>query len=278
MNFAIIGPSGYIAPRHIESIRKLDGQIIAHLDLLDSSFAGSKNSKFFTCQDLFFEYCKNNYVDYVICLSPNHLHFSQIKQSLSNNIKIITEKPIVISKEHFKELETLPNINDYLFSIMQLRYHDFYQDLITLLDNASGKVHLDFLTKRKADYQDSWKVDKEKSGGILFNIGIHYIDLFISLLGMPNSSMVHKLDSMNAKGTLEFEKIQLAWNFSLNGEGLDKKKDGLRQVRINDAKYDFSSVSHDLHYLNYKDIVRMSGCNFNSLKNTYKTIFKINEQ
>jgi UDP-N-acetyl-2-amino-2-deoxyglucuronate dehydrogenase len=277
MNFAIIGPSGYIAPRHLASIRKLDGKIIAHLDLSDSNFDGSENSKFFSCQDLFFEHCENNSVDYVICLSPNNLHFSQIKQSLSKNIKIITEKPIVISKEHFKELETLTNINDSLFSIMQLRYHDFYQELKTLLDNANGEVHLDFLTKRKADYQDSWKVDKEKSGGILFNIGIHYIDLFISLLGMPNSSMVHKLDSMNAKGILEFEKIQLAWNFSLDGQGLDKNKEGLRQVRINDTQYDFSSVSHDLHYLNYKDIVHMSGCNFNSLKDTYKTIFSINE-
>ena len=44
-------------------------------------------------------------------------------------------------------------------------------------------MSLDYITSRGPWYDISWKGDEEKSGGILFNIGIHFFDMLIHIFG-----------------------------------------------------------------------------------------------
>ena len=105
-NFALIGASGYIAPRHLQAIKDTDNNLIAALDRFDS--VGIMDS-YFPSTDFFIEperfdrhleklkYDKNIELDYVSICTPNYLHDSHIRLALRRNSDAICEKPLVLN-------------------------------------------------------------------------------------------------------------------------------------------------------------------------------------
>ena len=49
--------------------------------------------------------------------------------------------------------------------------------------NKRYQVSLEYITSRGPWYDISWKGDESKSGGVLFNIGIHFFDMLLHFLG-----------------------------------------------------------------------------------------------
>ena len=90
-NFALIGASGYIAPRHLQAIKDTNNNLLAALDrfdsvgILDSYFP---NADFFTEPEIFdrhiekLNFYKNRKLDYVSICTPNYLHDSHIRMAL----------------------------------------------------------------------------------------------------------------------------------------------------------------------------------------------------
>ena len=52
-------------------------------------------------------------------------------------------------------------------------------------------VEITYIAPRGNWYKFSWKGDHNKSGGILYNIGIHLFDLIIFLFGSIKQTTVH---------------------------------------------------------------------------------------
>ena len=90
-NFALIGASGYIAPRHLKAIKDTNNNLIAALDrfdsvgIMDSYFP---DSDFFVEPEIFdrhiekLKYEKKINLDYVSICTPNFLHDSHIRMAL----------------------------------------------------------------------------------------------------------------------------------------------------------------------------------------------------
>ncbi len=276
MKFAIIGPSGYIAKRHLAAIERLETTIYSYLDLQDSNFpVKTKESKFFSDQEEFFQDLKINPVNFLVICSPNHLHFNQILRSVEIGIPVICEKPICIDHRDLEVLSLLPDDKrDLIHSIMQLRLHpvaDQIKGLISL-NQSSINANIQFVTRRDDAYKKSWKVTREFSGGILFNLGIHYFDLIFNALGQPLDSKIETLDDFTAKGVTSFSQGQLNWLFSIDDQYLNKAQNTIREFSIDSTKIDFSSVSEDLHYLNYLEIINNNKFKFKEMYNVHQYI------
>lgn len=250
--------------------------IYSYLDLQDSDFSvKTKKSKFFSDQEEFFQDLEINAVNFLVICSPNHLHFNQILRSVEIGIPVICEKPICINHRDLEVLSLLPDDKkELIYSIMQLRLHpvaDQIKDLISS-NQSSINANIQFVTRRDDAYKKSWKVKREFSGGILFNLGVHYFDLLFNTLGQPLGSKIETLDDFTAKGLTRFSRGQLNWFFSIDDKHLTETQDTIREFSIDNTKIDFSSVSEDLHYLNYLEIVNNNKFKFKEMYNVHRYI------
>lgn len=275
-NFFIIGAAGYIAKRHVHSICSIPNtKIIAAYDpcsnvgYLDSY---SYDIEYFCEISDFKSFIgkhkkKNNYL--VVC-SPNHTHFAYIKYGLSINFKIICEKPLCFYTNHisyFKKL-SLDKKND-INVILQLRNSSLvkkikkYINSIPQNDDKLSLVTLNYYTPRGKWYYNTWKGDKKKSGGILFNIGIHLFDILIYLFGKPLNYKINSINMQKAKGYVIFKNFKVNWNLSLNSKDLKKKKsiNSVRELIINKKTFEFSEQFQNLHLSSYKKILKSKRSN-----------------
>ena len=117
-------------------------------------------------------------VDIISICSPNYLHDSHIRFALRSDCEVICEKPVVINPWNFNLIKkTIKEYNKNVFAILQLRHHPNAIKLKKQVKNTKKKfdVDLTYITGRGNWYFSSWKGDEEKSGGILMNIGIHFL-------------------------------------------------------------------------------------------------------
>lgn len=146
LTFGILG-SGYIFQKHKQAIEKIGGRIVNIYDPLLSNLQKP--------EDLFeYEF------DWLVICSPSYTHYDYLKMGLKNNKNIICEKPI--------SLPWQPIIDDERINVV-LQYRWFNPEEI------GNKVEV--VVKRDKQYFESWKGNPMLTGGIFYNIFIHYIDL-----------------------------------------------------------------------------------------------------
>ena len=116
--FALIGASGYIAPRHMQAIKETGGELIAAFDpfdsigIMDSFFPNSKYFNEFERFERFVDKSRNSKltkIDYVSVASPNFLHDSHIRFALKNDCDVICEKPLVLNPHNIHQLVKVQN-------------------------------------------------------------------------------------------------------------------------------------------------------------------------
>lgn len=142
MRFGLIG-DGHIAQYHRAAI----GDRL--INVYDPKYCNGQLS------DSFF---KN--LDVAVICSPSYMHYQHIKLALRNNCKVIVEKPYILPWE--------PEIDDDRINIvLQLRHLD--------LPDKASQVSVTMV--RDEDYFKSWKGDPQLTGGIFYNLFVHYIDI-----------------------------------------------------------------------------------------------------
>jgi len=136
-NFALIGASGYIAPRHMKAIKETGNELVASYDpydgigIMDSNFP---QAEFFTeaerFEDFLTQYQRNNTLDYISIASPNYLHKSHIRLALQSGADAICEKPLVLNPADIDELKVIEKeTGKKVYNILQLRLHQSIIDL-----------------------------------------------------------------------------------------------------------------------------------------------------
>lgn len=274
-NFALIGGSGYVAPRHVEAINHVNGEVKAILDPYDGIGYMDRwypHASFFTETERFDRYLYNHQkdFDYVSICSPNYLHDSHIRLGLRNGCNVICEKPLILDPndlDSLKELEqkTGKTIN----TILQLRLH---KDIIALKEKYSNtnqihKVKLDYITPRGKWYHYSWKGDPKKSGGVAYNIGIHFFDMLIWIFGDVISFDAHNTPSTSI-GKINLKHAEVEFNLSINQEDLPWAKtswnniikwEPYRSIMIDDNEVEFSKGFTKLHNASYSNILKGKG-------------------
>ena len=275
--FALIGASGYIAPRHMRAIKDTGNDLVAAIDpfdsvgIIDSHFP---NASFFTEFERFDRHIdkqkrKGNPIDYLSICSPNYLHDAHMRFGLRSNADVICEKPIVLNPWNLEALRSLEKESGKkIYNILQLRHHPSIIALKEKIDNSdSNKIHdvdLAYLTSRGKWYHHSWKGDVTKSGGIATNIGIHFYDMLMWIFGPIKRNIVHILDNDRAAGYLDLEKARVRWFLCINYDYIPSeiKAQGQRTYRsitVNKEELEFSAGFTDLHTISYQSIIDGQG-------------------
>ena len=277
-NFALIGASGYIAPRHLQAIKDTNNNLLAALDrfdsvgIMDSYFP---NADFFVETERFdrhlekLKYDKGMNLDYVSICTPNYLHDAHIRMALRRGADAICEKPLVTNPWNLDALQKMEKESGQrVWSILQLRLHKSIIDLKKKVEAAPKNkvfdIDLTYLTSRGNWYYTSWKGDTQKSGGIATNIGVHFYDMLSWVFGDVKENIVHVQTHDRASGYLEFERARVRWFLSINYEVLPQeiKAKGQRtysSITIEGEELEFSGGFTDLHTKVYKGVLEGNG-------------------
>jgi len=262
MRFGLIGCAGYIAPRHLQAIKDIGGDLVCALDksdsvgILDRYF---KNVEFFTEFERFDRYCDQLRrvapLDFISICSPNYLHDAHCRFALRAGANAICEKPLVIKEKNILPLvEFEKEYGKRIYPILQLRYHEKIIELKNAIEHKQYKITLNYFTPRGNWYHRSWKADIEKSGGLLMNIGVHFIDMLIWLYGDVVSYCVNEYTDTDFIGSILFEKAEVNCHLSINQKLAVK-----RELIVDGNQIDFTSGFSELHTICYKNIIEGNG-------------------
>jgi UDP-N-acetyl-2-amino-2-deoxyglucuronate dehydrogenase len=292
-SFALIGASGYIAPRHMKAIKETGNNLVAAYDpfdsvgVIDSYFPGAD---FFTEFERFDRHIdklrrKGTKVDFVSICSPNYLHDSHIRFGLRNQADVICEKPLVLNPWNFDALEEIEKeTGRQVYNILQLRLHPSIIALKEKVAKADNKEKYDFdltyITSRGNWYYTSWKGDASKSGGIATNIGVHFFDMLSWIFGDIQQNIVHVHTHDTAAGYLEFSRARIRWFLSINEQTIpeDLRKQGkrtYRSMKIENEEIEFSDGFTDLHTKSYKNILEGKGFKLNEARKSIEIVHQI---
>lgn len=290
-NFALIGASGYIAPRHMKAIKETGNNLIAAFDpydgigIMDSNFP---ESSFFTEFERFDRFVDKWHrdsgmkIDYISICSPNYLHDSHIRFALKSGAHAICEKPLVLNPWNIDQLKAIENeTGNKIYNILQLRLHPsiiaLKQKVEQELKENPNKIYdidLTYLTSRGKWYFVSWKGAINKSGGIATNIGVHFYDMLCWIFGDIIDYSVHiKQADVNA-GSFKLKNANVRWFLSVNYDYIPEnvKLNGQRTYRsilVDGEEIEFSSGFTDLHTQSYQEILKGNGF---GLDEAYKSI------
>jgi len=277
-NFALIGASGYIAPRHLKAIKDTDSNLLAALDRFDS--VGIMDSyfpyaAFFVETERFdrhlekLKYDKGIELDYVSICTPNYLHDAHIRMALRRGADAICEKPLVLNPRNLDALANMEKESGQrVWNILQLRLHQSIIDLKKKVDAAPKNkvfdIDLTYLTSRGNWYYTSWKGDYSKSGGIATNIGVHFYDMLSWIFGDVKENIVHVQTHDRASGYLEFERARVRWFLSINYDLIPqeikaKGQRTYRSISIEGEELEFSGGFTDLHTKVYEGVLEGNG-------------------
>lgn len=293
-NFALIGASGYIAPRHLKAIKDTNNLLLAALDkfdsvgIMDSYFP---DSSFFVETERFdrhiekLKYEKGIELDYMSICTPNYLHDAHIRMALRRGADAICEKPLVLNPWNLDALLKMEEESGKkVWNILQLRVHKSILDLKKKIEAAPKDkifdVDLTYLTSRGNWYYTSWKGDLSKSGGIATNIGVHFYDMLSYIFGDVKKNVVHVHTHDRAAGYLEFERARVRWFLSINYEVLPeeikaKGQRTFRSITIEGEELEFSGGFTDLHTRVYEGIIKGEGYGLEDARQAIEIVHKI---
>lgn len=275
--FALIGASGYIAPRHMKAIKDNQCDLIAAYDpydgigVMDSYFPQASFFTEFERFDRHIEKLSRNGqgIDYASICSPNYLHDAHIRFGLRNRANVICEKPLTLNPWNIESiLELEKEYGRNVYTILQLRLHPAIIALKQQVENGpADKVYnldLAYITSRGNWYYSSWKGDISKSGGIATNIGVHFFDMLSWVFGPKKLNQVHIQAHDRAAGYLELEKARIRWFLSINENTLpasvrEKGQRTFRSFTMEGTEIEFSEGFTDLHTQSYKSILNGTG-------------------
>jgi UDP-N-acetyl-2-amino-2-deoxyglucuronate dehydrogenase len=275
--FALIGASGYIAPRHMKAIKDTGNELVAAFDpydgvgVMDANFP---DADFFTEFERFDRHIdklrrNGNPIDYISICSPNYLHDAHIRFALKSGCDVICEKPLVLNPWNIDALaEIEAETGKKVYTILQLRLHP---GIIALKEKVNSgpsdkiyDVNLKYITSRGKWYHHSWKGDVSKSGGIATNIGVHFFDMLTWIFGDIVDSQLFEHSNETASGTLRLERANVNWMLSIDYNQVPENvrlegKRTFRTLQMEGEEVEFSDGFTELHSQSYHEILKGSG-------------------
>ena len=123
-----IGIAGFVAKKHLNCIKSLNGNLIGACDIHDNVGFIDRlfpDAKFFKDENLFFDFLRKKKPDYLVICSPSYMHYQHIRKSFLSKTNVIVEKPPVLSiKEYNKILLLEKKFKKKCYFIFQLRVNN----------------------------------------------------------------------------------------------------------------------------------------------------------
>lgn len=129
----------------------------------------------------------------IVC-SPTHTHFNQVNELLENNYHILCEKPLVLKAEDAAILFDSAKKKKLL---LQVGYHQRFRKETFLLKQKLSKakkpiesVRISKILENNIPRHADWYTDMLLSGGVIYDLASHYIDLVNELVGLDYEKMI----------------------------------------------------------------------------------------
>ena len=190
MKWGILGAGSVARRRVMPAIQSLDKQSLCSLMVRDIDRAQTIAREFdtpFYC-DSVESLVGNPNVDAVYVSSPVNLHLEHVKRAAEAGKHILCEKPMALTSGECREMiDICQTAGVNLQVCFVLRGWPIYHRVKALIDSgAFGQIieiraHLAKWTERETD---EWRLDPAQGGGgVLIDVGSHYLDLFRFLVG-----------------------------------------------------------------------------------------------
>ncbi|MDP7579636.1 MAG: Gfo/Idh/MocA family oxidoreductase [SAR202 cluster bacterium] len=196
IGLAIIGSTGAIGDRHIEAISQLTTCRLVGLNArkqgpLKEQAARLNVKAYPTLSDAL----NDSEVDAVVIATPHPSHKEITIESLESGKHVLVEKPIGVTPSEADEMVAAARKYNLKLSVLfNNRFRSESIKMKELVDSGCiGEIYRATVSSgmfRTQDYYNqlpwrgTWGLE---GGGALLNQGIHAIDLFISLLGLPHA-------------------------------------------------------------------------------------------
>lgn len=240
VKYGIIG-DGFIAPRHKKAIKETGGELVWTCD-------NYKRATFIDWKRAIMDT-----VDYVVICTPNDLHHEMISGCLDQGLKVICEKPLTLNwEDYYSLIETDVNI------VLQLREKKWKK--------LEGDIDLNIHIHRGDWYFDSWKNTPE-SGGLLFNIGIHYFDLMCEMYGSFLDFLIYEQTEKRASGRILFKECKIEWSLRLDAE----QDNQIREYSNGEETVSLTGFE-DLHTKVYESILKGEGTKVKDIEKTMQML------
>lgn len=151
-------------------------------------------------------------LDFVNICTPGFTHYDIAKVFLNKGINVLTEKPLALHLDKIFELKKIAQENDTIIGVvMNYRYKDIVMKLKDAISEGLfgqiKKVHT--IHHGPCVYNESqWLWDEKKSFNLIYESGIHFIDLQVYLNG-PHKKIkyINPIYDDNLESTTELQAI-----------------------------------------------------------------------
>ncbi len=143
--------------------------------------------------------------DAVYIATPPFLHKNNIKYVMETDTPILCEKPVVTTLKDARFIEKMMSKNKSAFMIgHHIRHQKAIKDLKRLVDKkvigdivyAQGQWR--YSLDSTAHYA-TWKLKAELGGkSVMYDSGIHVVDIFYALFGIPNKVSLHGFSQLGS--------------------------------------------------------------------------------
>ena len=205
----IIGCGG-IFPRHIEAIEANDEFELTSVCDIQESLAKSLGKRYKVSSHTNYQkMIKNEDVNFIVIATPNVLHKEQAEFALSNKCDVLIEKPVAFNIKDVKAIQKhAKESKQKAYCVLQVRLNPTVHLLKEVLENnLLGEIRGFSFTQRwqrPLEYFSGWRGEPSVGGGILYETGIHYLDVLQYLLGAPKNVVATKLYTTKHKeGVIE---------------------------------------------------------------------------
>jgi predicted dehydrogenase len=201
---AIVG-TGFIAPVHVEALRRLGQPIVGLLGSSpEKSHTAARALQIPKAYDRYEDLLADPEVSVVHIASPNRLHFEHCRLALAAGKHVVCEKPLAMTP---KETATLVALSLQTLRVSAVCYNVRFYPLCLesrqrLAEGALGPIYhvtgsytQDWLLY---DTDFNWRVLAEEGGALraVADIGTHWLDLVTSITGLQVQSVCADLHTV----------------------------------------------------------------------------------
>lgn len=133
---------------------------------------------------------KNEELDFVDICVPTFLHEKMVKLAAKYKVNVLCEKPVALSlKSMDRILKAVQNAGIVFMVAQVIRFWPEYVKIKEMVDNGDfGNIKMVY-ANRLAQFPAwmNWNQDPERSGGGLFDLHLHDVDICRSLFGEVDS-------------------------------------------------------------------------------------------
>ncbi len=167
---------------------------------------GIRNIPVYSLQQGVEEMIRETRPDALLVAGPDYTHYEYIMAGLKHNLRVISEKPVVINSQQMQDVlsaeksskGSLTVAHNYRYTVTNQKIKELLlQDKIGRIVNVEFVYNLD--TEHGSSYFYRWNRVREKSGGLSIHKSVHHMD-FINWLVCSVPETVFAFGGLNYYG------------------------------------------------------------------------------